>query len=332
MEQDHSDVGRQQIQQTNSQLTWQNRLDHVLARLGIRRGNHRVAPGLYRLGVPDAGSPVLVTANYSLSFDALRSALAGHDAYLLVLDTNGVNVWCAAGKGTFGTDELVRRVQQVGVSDLVSNRTLILPQLGASGVSALEVRKRCGFGVEYGPVRAVDLPAYLKDHRATPEMRQVRFDLVDRLTLIPVEVVSWFLPTLLLGALLLLLGGWRLASAAISAMFAGVVLFPILLPWLPTRDFTSKGFFLGGLMVVPFAAAASAESPDLGALLRVAQMLAYFTLMPTLTAYLSLNFTGSTPVASRTGVRYEIDRYVPVMAILAVAGIVSAIAVAAFGR
>ena len=84
-------------------------LDHLAARFRIRRGKHRVTPGLYALGSPTPESPVFVSANYTLSFDALRSSLAGVDGYILVLDTHGINVWCAAGKGTFGTDELVNR-------------------------------------------------------------------------------------------------------------------------------------------------------------------------------------------------------------------------------
>ncbi len=74
----------------------------------------------------------------------------------------GVNVWCAAGEGTFGTDELVRRIEACQLNEVVSQRQLILPQLGAPGIAAHEVRKRSGFKVEYGPVRAADLPEYLK--------------------------------------------------------------------------------------------------------------------------------------------------------------------------
>src|SRR5512137_1819132 len=139
------------IRKTNSQITLANRLDHLLARWAIKRSGHRVAAGLYALGYPAPTSPVFVTANYSLSFDALRSALPGRDAYLLVLDTDGINVWCAAGKGTFGTDELVRRIEATGLKEVVSHRDLVLPQLGAPGVAAHEVRKRSGFKVTYGP-------------------------------------------------------------------------------------------------------------------------------------------------------------------------------------
>ena len=123
-----------------------------------------MTPGLYALGSPTPESPVFVSANYTLSFDALRSALAGVDGYILVLDTHGINVWCAAGKGTFGTDELVNRIQVTGLKDIVNHRTLILPQLAAPGVAAHQVRKRSGFKVEYGPVRAEDLPEYLGTH------------------------------------------------------------------------------------------------------------------------------------------------------------------------
>src|SRR5512136_3444019 len=125
-----------EIRTTTSTVNFANRLDHFLARWGWKRESHRVEPGLYRLGNPDPDSPVFASANYTLSFDALRSALAGIDAWILVLDTKGINVWCAAGKGTFGTDELVRRIQAVGLSRVVSHRRVVLPQLGAPGVAA----------------------------------------------------------------------------------------------------------------------------------------------------------------------------------------------------
>src|SRR5512136_1084209 len=189
-------VSKPYILPVQSRLTASDRWDHVLARIGVKRGEHRVEPGLYALGNPTKDSPVFVTANYSLSFDALRSSLVGIDGYILVLDTKGINVWCAAGKGTFGTDEIVARVFATQLKEVVTHRKLILPQLGAPGVAAHEVKKRTGFWVEYGPVRAIDLPEYLKTRKATPEMRKVKFTLRDRLVLIPVDVVQTFLPML----------------------------------------------------------------------------------------------------------------------------------------
>jgi CO dehydrogenase/acetyl-CoA synthase gamma subunit (corrinoid Fe-S protein) len=75
-------------------------------RWGIGRHRYRIEPGLYAVGTPGSDSPVLVTANYKMSFDALRRELGGLDAWILVLETDGINVWCAAGKGTFGTEEV----------------------------------------------------------------------------------------------------------------------------------------------------------------------------------------------------------------------------------
>lgn len=302
------------IQPTTNAITPANRWDHFLARWGANRMGHQVEPGLYALGHPTPDSPVFVTANYTLSFDALRAALTGRDSYILVLDTRGINVWCAAGKGTFGTDEVVHRVEETRLHEVVRHRVLILPQLGAPGVSAHEVEQRSGFTVEYGPVRAADLPAYLQTRQATPEMRRVRFTLLDRIVLIPVELAHVLLPMTIAAVVLFLVDGPLSAAAGIAAILAGVVLFPILLPWLPTRDFSTKGFILGGLVALPFALAVFLRHPDAVWWRQIGAALTVLLALPPVTAFLALNFTGSTTFTSRTGVRREIFTYVPVMA------------------
>jgi hypothetical protein len=269
---------------------------------------HRVQPGLYALGHPGDESPVCVTANYALSFDALRAALAGIDAYILVLDTQGVNVWCAAGEGTFGTEEVLRQVAETGLQDVVRHRVLILPQLGAPGVAAHEVKK------------------YLKTRRATPEMRRVRFTLGDRMAVATVDVVAALLPMLAAAVVFFFIGGLLASAAVIAAMLAGVLLFPALLPWLPTRHFSSKGLILGGVVALPFALATFLQNPTTAWWMRAAWALAYMLCMPPATAYLALMFTGSTTFTSRTGVRREIFRYIPVMAWLFGLGFVMSIA------
>jgi len=310
------------IQPTTSAITLANRWDHFLARCGVNRNGHRVEPGLYALGNPTPDSPVFVTANYTLSFDALRSALAGIDGYIMVLDTEGINVWCAAGKGTFGTDELVHRIEATALHDVVSHRVLVLPQLGAAGVAAHEVKKRSGFKVEYGPVRAADLPEYLKTHQATPEMRRMRFALRDRLILIPVELVHILLPMLMAAVVLFFFSGFLTSVGAVVAILAGVVLFPILLPWLPTCDFSSKGFILGGLVALPFGLVVFLSSSDVAWWRQAGGALTYLLALPPVTAFLALNFTGSTTFTSRSGVRREIFTYIPVMAWMFGIGIV----------
>ena len=313
-----------EIGTATSIITFANQLDHFLARWAWNRNGHRVEPGLYRLGNPIADSPVFASANYTLSFDALRSALAGLDAWILVLDTKGVNVWCAAGKGTFGTDELVRRIQSAGLESVVSHRKIIVPQLGAPGISWPEVLRKSGFTVEYGPVRARDLPEYLKTHSATPAMRRVEFPIADRLVLAPVELIL-ALPMFIVAIALWFLAGPVAALAAVSTILAGTVLFPILLPFIPTQDFSTKGLILGVVVALPFAFSVS-TNPAQPSWADALSAMMVLLIIPAVVSYLALNFTGSTTFTSRTGVKKEIFRYVPVMAVMAVAGSVVGIA------
>lgn len=308
------ETGTVNIRSTNSVITAANRWDHSLARWGVNRAGHRIEPGLYALGKPGPSSPVLVTANYTLSFDALRSSLAGIDAYILVLDTRGINVWCAAGKGTFGTDMLVHMIANTRLAEVANHRKLILPQLGATGVAAHEVAKRSGFSVEYGPIRAEDIPTYLQTGKATEAMRQVRFNFTDRAALVPVEFVHVILYMLAAGVAFYFAGGWLGAAAAVTAFFAGAVLFPLLLPFIPTRDLSSRGFILGGVAALAFAIPAFFLTAGSIWWWRAALPAAYLLAMPPVTAFLALNFTGATTFTSKTGVRREMFRYIPVMA------------------
>jgi hypothetical protein len=95
-----------------------------------------------------------------------------------------------------------------------------------------------------------------------------------------------------------------------------VLLFPILLPWLPTRDFTIKGLILGIVVMLPFAWIAFSRHPEAAWQLRAADALAYLLALPPLVAYLALMFTGSTTFTSRTGVRREIFRYTLPLAVM----------------
>jgi len=292
------------VKRVTGEITFANKWDHFIARWGYDRFGHRVEPGLYSIGAPNPESPVFVTANYTLSFDALRSSIEGMDAYILVLETRGINVWCAAGKGTFGTDELVGWIEAVNLKDVVSHRRLILPQLGAPGVAAHVVKKRSGFKVEYGPVLASDVPEYMKTGKATAEMRKVKFPARDRFVLIPVELAHAAPIVLVVSVLMFIAGGWLAFSGVVAAAFAGLVLFPLLLPSLPFYDFSVKGFILGFLAAIPFAIAAYFGGADIWS--RSGWAAFYLLFIPSVTAYLSLNFTGSTTFTSQTGVKKEI--------------------------
>jgi len=305
-------------------------------RWGIGRMRYQVDPGLYAVGAPTADSPVLVSANYKMSFDRLRSKLTGVDAWLLVLDTRGVNVWCAAGKGTFGTSELAGRVKANHLDELVSHRTLVVPQLGAPGVAAHQVKNCCGFRVAYGPVRAADLPAFLnRGLTATPAMREVVFPLVDRIALVPIELLRWawwVIATMLAMMFLSGLGpdgyswsrvlttGILSASLLLTAYVTSNIFGPALLPWLPGRALSLKGAGLGIVLVLGLVAMYWASPGALGSWPTV---LGWATLIPAIASFVTMNFVGSTTYTSLSGVRREMWIAVPLQVLAALAGIVA---------
>jgi hypothetical protein len=265
---------------------------------------------------------VLVTANYKLSFDSLRQELAALDAWILVLDTRGINVWCAAGKKNFSAAEVIRRVKLSGLDKVVSHRQLILPQLAGPGVAAREVKKGCGFAVQWGPVRSADLKEFLLNNgKASPVMRQVTFTLGERLVLIPVEIYLILRPSLFILLAIFLLSGigpdvfsvhaaWSrgLVGAVTygAALFAGAMMVPALLPWLPSRKFFLKGIYTGlvaGAVVL------------LGArIVSVGEAVAVLLLSVAVSSYAAMNFTGATPYTSPTGVEKEMRQGIPVQA------------------
>jgi hypothetical protein len=314
-----------------SEMSREDRRGTICARLGIGRDRYRIAPGLYGIGKPDAQSPVVVTANYKLSFDVLRSHLAGISAWILVVNTRGINVWCAAGKRTFSTQEVACRVEAAGLSDIVTHRRLILPQLSATGVSARQLKKLCGFEVVWGPVHARHLKEFLSNKfKATPEMRRVTFSLRERVELIPVELGQLGKPTLYVVPALFLLSGVghdifsvgaavsRGATAVLAyilAIVAGAVLAPTLLPWLPGRAFAVKGAIMGAAVGVLLSTLFAGQLVFL-------EMVALALFIMAVSSYLAMNFTGSTPFTSPTGVEKEMRKAIPAQMVVALTAVV----------
>jgi hypothetical protein len=314
-----------EVPEIGTSLTFRDMVGSWKARWGINRMNYQIPPGLYGVGHPDHSSPVLVTANYKMSLDRLRKELTGLNAWILVLDTRGINVWCAAGKGTFGTDELVRRVAATGLAEVVSHRILILPQLGAPGVAAHEVRKQTGFKAVYGPVRARDVKDFLKaGMKATTEMRTVDFGFMERLVLTPVEVVNTWKPVVIIAAALVLAHVTGLLTVTLSgiipfagALFVGAILAPALLPWIPGRPFSWKGWLMGLVWTVLVLAFRASFFQPYGTW----DALALLFVLPAISAFLTMNFTGASTYTSLSGVRREMRFAVPGTIVFAAAGV-----------
>jgi len=323
------------VPQVSSSLVRADRLGTYKARWGIGRMRYTVEPGLYALGKPDQHSPVLVTANYKMSFDKLREALPGRDMWILVMDTKGINVWCASGKGTFGTTELVGRIKSSGLSQIVSHRELILPQLSGPGVAAHHVKKLSGFKVIYGPIRATDLPTFLNHGlQATPKMRFKTFTIWERMELIPMELIGALKGGIIAIPILFFLSyvgksgeGWMSALnhgyfsalSILTAILAGAVLAPLFLPWLPGRAFSIKGFSLGFLFTAVLMVFFWKDwSTGTGRL----EILAWFLLIPAVSAYLAMNFTGASTYTSLSGVKKEMRWALPLEIVGGIVGLI----------
>lgn len=304
-------------------LSLSDRWEHVKCRISAFRHSYSIPPGLYAVGEPDKTADVLVTANYKLSFDALRREVAGLDFWILVLDTKGINVWCAAGKGTFGTDELIGRIRSVQLDKVVDHRRIILPQLCAPGVSAHKVGRATGFGVLYGPVQARDIPAYIRaGYKASREMRTVAFTLRDRLVLTPMEIVPAIKKFPIYAAAILIVlglspsgilfkdawaGGLPLLVLGIAAVLAGAFLTPLLLPFIPFRSFAMKGWLVGLLSL--YLSSQFIMPTDQHSVLLVAFSYLFF---PLASSYVALQFTGATTFTGMSGVKRELKFALPV--------------------
>jgi hypothetical protein len=157
-------------------------------------------------------------------------------------------------------------------------------------------------------------------------MRHVRFDLKDRAIIIPVDTKS-ALPYVAGASILAYIAGDPIGAVGIaSASAAGLAGFPLLLPWLPGEEFSVKGFFLGGLVGLGAAVASLAKDDGAGLPLRVLKAASYAFALPPIAAFLGLNFTGSTTFTSPSGVRREINMYIPIMAGMSGVGLLMNIA------
>jgi NAD-dependent dihydropyrimidine dehydrogenase PreA subunit len=155
----------------------------------------RCKTGLVKIGNPGRNAPVLLTGNFRLTVERVRRAVEEIDAYLLVANSAGVNVWCAATGGLLTNHDVVSVLKTSGIEDLVDHRRVILPQLAATGIEGKIIHKKTGWRVVWGPVYATSIPPFLSGGlEKTVEMRTVCFPWPQRLEM----AVAWAFPISLL--------------------------------------------------------------------------------------------------------------------------------------
>jgi hypothetical protein len=105
--------------------------------------------------------------------------------------------------------------------------------------------------------------------------------------------------------------GWHVAAdfaPFLAAIFAGGVVTPLLLPWLPTRVFAVKGATAGALCI----AAALAVLPG-GAIETTGTAL----LGAAIASYMGMMFTGATTFTNLAGARLEVRHAMPAIPVCA---------------
>ena len=265
----------------------------------------------------------MASCNFKLTFDILRKQLAGRSCWLLLVETYGINVWCAAGKHSFNTNEVAQRVKTSGLDRVVSHRTLLLPQLAAPAVAGHKLHKICGFTGVFGPVYIKDLGRFLDSGmQASQDMRKVEFPLGQRLLVALVEIhgarkfLLWsFLACMLLAVIGpagfsfygVLKAGLGAFATVLTGFLTGVFIVPALLPRIRLRAFAAKGLVAGAVTGGIFAVLLA------GTWIQALSLLAACSAFA---SWFAMNYTGSTPFTSLSGVDREMRIYMPVQGVL----------------
>jgi acetyl-CoA decarbonylase/synthase complex subunit gamma len=154
-------------------------------------------------------------------------------------------------------------------------------------------------------------------------MRRKSFPAWERTVLIPIELVHVLKPLVLLLPALFLLGGffgggtfWQNAmthgffavAALLLSLIMGAVLTPLLLPYLPGRAFALKGFFLSILGIIFLLGVFGGKGMSWAAIM---ERLGWVLIVPALTAFLAMNFTGASTYTSLSGVKKEMRWALP---------------------
>jgi len=248
------------------------------------------SPGLRRIGNPGRDAPVLVTGNYVLTVRRLEDVLRGHDVWLLVANSRGINVWCAAGGGHFTHHDVIAAIRAARLSEHVSHRRVILPQLSATGVEPKRICDATGFEGRWGPARLEDLPEFIeRGCRVKNSHRMMRFPAWERSEM----ATMWAVPIAAIAALVLAFtSGGRIAATAAGAVIAEVFGIFLALPRVPIVGRTRWLTFIGAAAL---ATAGGAGILELSGGLDGHAIIALALATTGAVALLSLDIAGTTP-------------------------------------
>lgn len=281
---------------------------------GFKR-TYAVAPGLYYTGDRfDPDKPLLVTSNYLLTVFILVRRVRFFSANILIIDTDGINVWCSASKGRFSNLEIFKQLVRYQKILLHKDRrlTIILPKFSMSGVD-LKLLRQAYVKPVIGPLYAKDLPAYL----ATPPYRDradtVHFGFQSRLfTWLPglIQFMTYCIAAILVLFVVYILFGFPVPWKAALLTVLIATAYPLLFPMIPGKRFAVKGIWLGvfiSLGMIPGFVRNAITGLDF-----ITSVL--FVIATSL--FMGLAYTGNSAVSNYSAVRREIACFLPVDVLL----------------
>lgn len=299
-------------------IVWLDYVKAAISWIDAFKRTYVVEPGLYYTGARyDVTAPLLVTCNYRLTIFLLLRRLGARPVRLLVVDTDGINVWCAAGKGVFANRAILAQLDRYDRSVLTREKwlKLVLPKFAMAGVDLRGLRRERIRPI-IGPLYAKDLPGYLdnpplrdrNDERVVFGWQMRGFSWLPGFK----QMFGWSLMLVIAFLPAHWLWGSPVPVGLLAISLFIATAYPFLFPYLPGDGFAPKGLFLGTVTAAGLVGAAT-----LG--LVPAATLPASVLFAVATALLfGLSYTGNSAVSNYTKVRKETARFfVPDLALYA---------------
>jgi acetyl-CoA decarbonylase/synthase complex subunit gamma len=127
-----------------------------------------VEPGLKVFGAPDENSPVMFTTNFALTYYTVASDIesAKVNAYLLVVDTEGIAVDSAVAGRKLTAEKVAEALKGSGIEGKVKHKKLMIP--GKAARLSGEIEELSGWQVLVGPRDSSDIPKFLLEKWQKP--------------------------------------------------------------------------------------------------------------------------------------------------------------------